>query len=118
MGVIFVIDPGSVTNSFNILSRIWGFALIPDSELAFYPILGSAYMYLVTLFAFMIYKNPVDRFPAVLLINAKLTSAILSFLLFVFGKRYLIYLANGVVDGSIGLAVLYFYNRYGRNTEK
>jgi hypothetical protein len=55
------------------------------------------------------YKNPAERFPSILLANAKLASSFFSFILFIVSGSYLIYLVNGIVDGSLGVLILTLY---------
>jgi ABC-type Co2+ transport system permease subunit len=70
-------------------------------------------MYLVTVLAFLMYKNPENRYFPLLLIHAKLASSLLSLALFLAHSHYLIYLANFVIDGIIGGAVLWMYLKRG-----
>jgi hypothetical protein len=71
-------------------------------------------MYLVAALAWLIFRHPAQRWFTLLLIQAKTMSSLLSFFLFFSGRPYLIYLANGVVDGLIALLFLFFYVRVVR----
>jgi hypothetical protein len=109
VGLVFLLTPESVHNVFNAVTRILG--MIEPTGLGgdFYRILAVAYMYIVTLLAFSMYRYPENRYFLVLLINAKSVSAILSFLFFVFLHPYLIYLSNGIVDGAIAFGLLVLF---------
>jgi hypothetical protein len=107
VGLIFVVFPAAVLHFFNSWSGLFKLPPAPESETGFFLILAVAYMYLVTLLAFMIYRNPKQKIYAQLLINAKLASSVLSFGFFLFQNKFLILLINGVVDGSIGALFLY-----------
>ena len=77
-----------------------------DLESGLFRALAVAYMYVVTSLAWMMYRRPTEPIWPALLAHAKLASAAVSFLLLVLHGPYLAYLANGVVDGAIGAAVL------------
>jgi len=74
-------------------------------------VLAVAYMYLVTLLAFGMARYPQNKLYPLLLANAKLASSIVSFGLYAASQRYLIYMANGIVDGVIAVIVLVMYLR-------
>ncbi len=63
-------------------------------------------MYLVTVLAVMMFRHPESRVYPALLIHAKLASAVLSLALFLVQAHYLIYVANFIVDGCLGILVL------------
>ncbi|MGE5483832.1 MAG: hypothetical protein ACM3X4_02305 [Ignavibacteriales bacterium] len=86
----------------------------PLSGLNFYVVLAVGYMYLVTLLAIAMFLHPRQRVYPLLLAHAKLASAVLSLYFFLARLRALIFLANGVVDGVIGLLALYFYRELGK----
>ena len=77
----------------------------------FFLILATAYMYIVSLMAFFMFKYTENQLPPLLLANAKLASSLLSFGMFIYHQPYLIYFANGLVDGAIGIFVLFLYLR-------
>jgi hypothetical protein len=81
----------------------------PVIGLNFYIILAVAYMYLVALLAFFMYKYPGNMFFPLLLANGKLASSLLSLYMFSFHKPFLILVVNCFVDGLIGVAALIFY---------
>ncbi len=105
-GILFLLVPGSVLSLFNTLSSWWGMAQTPTAGFTFYLILAVGYMYLVTLLAYLMFRHPGNPTFSFLLANAKLASSLLSLALFLFQDHYLIYLANFVVDGLIGITVL------------
>lgn len=110
VGVLFLFWSDGVIVFFNALSSSIGMMVTPVPAVHFYLILAVAYMYLVTLIAFMMYREPGSTQLPLLLANAKLASALLSFGLYCFHTPYLIYLTNGIVDGSLGVVCLYFYS--------
>ncbi len=105
VGLIFLFCAGQVLHLFNILAIQLGLPQSSEEVTGFYLILAVAYMYVVTLLAFLMHRHAENPLPPFLLINAKAASALLSALFFVFHQSYLIYLVNAVVDGSIALAV-------------
>jgi hypothetical protein len=106
IGLIFLVAPARVIFFFNNMSAPFDLPLSPVDGPGFYVILAVAYMYLVSLLAWKMYRHPENRIFAVILVHAKLASALCSFLLFFWQKRYLIYLVNGTIDTLIGIAVL------------
>ncbi len=106
VGLAFLLMPGSVYGLFNGFSRSVGMSEQTGQGLDFYRILAVAYMYLVSLLAYSMYRYPENRYFLFLLVNAKTASSILSFLFFVFLHPYLIYLSNGIVDGAIACGLL------------
>ncbi|KUG02786.1 hypothetical protein ASZ90_019862 [hydrocarbon metagenome] len=109
VGFIFLFMPNDVLNFFNYISKYLNMPLSPVQGINFFLILAVGYMYLVTLLAFFMYRYPEDRRFPLLLVNAKLASSILSFYLFFLHQPYLIYITNGIIDGSIGVLVLLIY---------
>jgi len=115
VGLIFLVMPGGVLRFFNTVSRPLGMAPAPEVGHQFYLILAVAYMYTVTLLAWLMFRQPQNKAYPLLLSHAKLASSLLSFSLFFIHRPYLIYLANGITDGAIGLAVLFIYLRMRQN---
>jgi len=113
VGALFVFWPGEVLGFFNAISRRFGMREGPV-ERSFFGVLAAAYMSVVTLLAWFMYKRPDEKVYPWLLAQAKIASSILSFLMFVLNAPWLIYLANGIVDGLIGLAVLFVFFRVRR----
>lgn len=114
VGLLFLFAPSGVLSFFNMLSGYLGMAPSPEQGISFYLILAVGYMYLVTLLAYFMYRYPQDRRYPLLLANGKLASSIISFYLFILNEPYLIYVANGVIDGFIGLLVLFMYLKMKR----
>ena len=106
VGLCFLLIPGRVLLFFNGVSRPLGFPPAPSSVSPFFIALAAAYMYVVTVLAFGMYRHPESRIYPSLLAQAKFASALLSLILFFAAGRCLILLANGIVDGLIGLAVV------------
>jgi len=111
VGIIFLVAPGGVIAFFNTLSVPLGLRPAPVSGVSLYSALAAAYMYVVTFLAWNMARRPdADIFPR-LLVHAKLASAIVSLGLFAVGRPYLILLANGIIDGGIGVAVEVWFRR-------
>lgn len=105
VGLIFLVIPGPVLGAFNWLSRGLGLPEAPTHGYAFYLALAVAFMYVVTVLAWMMSRRPAERVYPWLLVHAKAASSLLSLLLFAVDDRYLIYLANFAVDGAIAIIV-------------
>jgi hypothetical protein len=108
-GLLFLFIPDRVVTLFNNLSPSLGMGPSPVTGFTFYLILAVGYMYLVTILAFLMFRHPENRYLPMLLAQAKLASSIVSLGLFVFQAHYLIYFANFIIDGVIGIAVMAFY---------
>lgn len=109
VGLTFLFLPHQALIFFNMISPYFGLPQSPADGLGFYLILAAAYMYLVTLLAYLMYRQPHSACYPFLLAHAKLASSVISLYLFLRHQPYLIYIANCGVDGLIGLAALYFY---------
>lgn len=114
VGLTFLFAPEQVLILFNIFSALLGMPQSPVLVPGFYLILAAAYMYLVAVLAFFMYRHPGERIYPMLLAHAKLASAALSLYLFALQQPYLIYITNAVVDGFIGFAALVLYRQVGR----
>ena len=110
VGAIFLFLPGGTLAFFNSLSERVGLAQGP-AEGSFFVVLAAAYMAVVTVLAWRLFRSPGDQASAGLLVLAKLASAVLSLAVFAASARWLILLVNGVVDGALGLAVWAIYLR-------
>ena len=111
VGLLFLISPDSVVLFFNTLSRALGFAETPAPGFSFYQILAVGYMYLVTVLAYFMYKQPENTFFPRLLIYGKSASSLISFFFFLVHLPALLYLANGIIDGSIAVGVYLVHNK-------
>jgi len=111
VGLLFLLIPQRVIDFFNRISPGLGFAETQDSGTGFYLILAVGYMVLVTLLAWLAARHPEDRHFPMLLITGKAASSVLSFAAFMMYGPYLIYLANGIVDGTISLCVLFLFRK-------
>jgi len=114
VGLLFLALPGPVLAAFDVLSRRSGLAAFAAAPDRFWLVLASAYMYVVTVLAWSMYRRPADPVYPRLLAHAKLCSAALSLGLFAVERPHLIFLANGVVDGAIGLVALALWRRCAR----
>lgn len=106
VGLIFLFYPNAVLIFFNSISRYWGWPPSPVQGASFYLTLAAAYMYLVTILAFQMYRHPEEKIYPFLLAQGKLASSVLSIFLFLTDQHYLVYFANFVIDGCIGLVAL------------
>jgi hypothetical protein len=109
VGFTFLFFTNGVLVFFDSIAAHIGMKQSPVQGINFYLILASGYMYLVSLLAYMMYKHPDNHYFPHLLANAKLASSVLSLCFFIAHEPFLIYITNCIVDGSIGLLVLYFY---------
>ena len=111
VGAIFLLLPQRTVKFFNALSQLLGMAPAPVTGLNFFLILAVGYMYAVTVLAVLMARQPRNPVLPLLLAHAKIASSLLSFGFFLFHLPSLIYLANGIVDGAIGILALCFYLR-------
>lgn len=111
VGLLFLCIPGGVLAFFNTLSKPLGLPLAPKESGVIFHALAVGYMYLVTLLAWSMFRQPDSRVYPLLLAHAKIASGIISLLLFVIQNTYLIYLANGIIDSLLGIGVLIIYRR-------
>lgn len=109
VGGIFLIKPAGAFHLFNNFGAQLGLSPLPVQGFGLYHILAVGYMYLVTLLAVLMYRDPGNRIPPILLINGKAASSFLSFFFFMYHCTSLLYLANGIIDGTIALAVFLLY---------
>ncbi len=107
VGLFFLFFPTSVLIFFNSISAYFKLPQSPVQGAGFYLILASAYMYLVTLLAYMMYRYPEQKIYPILLAHGKLASSLVSIYLFLKHQPYLIYFVNFVIDGFLGIAALY-----------
>ena len=106
VGVIFLLAPGAVLSLFDRWSLALGLAGSAGVPEPFFIVLAVAYMVVVTGLAWSMYRDPRDAASARLLVQAKMASAVLSLGMFFLRQPLLILLANGLVDGTVGLLVL------------
>jgi hypothetical protein len=109
VGLIFLFLPEEVLILFNFLSRLFGMTQSPIIAGNFYLILAVAYMYLVAVLAYLMFRQPENQFFPMLLAHGKWASALLSLYLFLSYSPYLIYLTNFFIDGFLGAVALFFY---------
>lgn len=114
VGMIFLFMPKPVLVFFNSISHLWGLPPAPAAGFNFYVILAAAYMYLVTVLAFLMYCKPQEELFPFLLAHGKIMSSLLSLAAFLFHQRYLIYISNFLIDGFIGIVVFYMYYQVKR----
>jgi hypothetical protein len=117
VGLVFLVIPENVLIFFNRISPLFGFMESPVQGVGFYLILAVAYMYLVTVLAYLMYKHPENPSFSFLLISGKSASSILSFIIFIIHYQFLIYLTNGIVDGLIAIGVFLLSRKAHRGKE-
>jgi hypothetical protein len=103
VGLIFLLFPGKVMIFFNTLSRYVEISPSPVEGIGLYLALAVAYMYLMSLTSFLMFRHPENPYFPLLLANGKTASSLLSLLLFAANRPYLIFLINFAVDGVIGI---------------
>lgn len=111
VGLIFFFIPEGTLSFFNTLSRMLSIREMPVTYPEFYLIVSVAYMYVVTIISYIIYRDPGNPLPLFLLANAKIASSVLSLVLVIMNGFYLICFVNFIVDGLIGMVSFYFYRR-------
>ncbi len=111
VGLLFLVLPAGFLAFADALSRRTGLAAFPGPVDRFWLVLASAYMYVVTVLAWAMFRRPADPVYPRLLAHAKLASAALSLGSFALVVPHLLFLANAAVDGAIGLAALALWRR-------
>ncbi|MBP1770063.1 MAG: hypothetical protein H6P96_681 [Candidatus Aminicenantes bacterium] len=107
VGLAFLITPSGVVTFFNRMSAPWGFPAAPVGEPGLYVILAVSYMVVVTALAVGMARQPGNPVFPRLLALAKIASSVLSLGSFALRAGTFVVLVNGVVDGLIGLFVLW-----------
>jgi hypothetical protein len=110
VGGVFLFLPRGMLAFFNGVSHRLGMSPGP-AESSFFGVLAAAYMYVVTILAWSMYRFPGEKIYPLILGQAKLASSLLSFAMFFFQAPWLITLVNGIVDGGLGLVVLMMFLR-------
>jgi hypothetical protein len=110
VGLVFLAVPLQAVGFFNAISLHFGLPEAPTEGASFFLILAVAYMYLVSMLAFMMFRNPENPSYPWLLISGKSASSIVSLLFIIIHGCCLIYIVNAITDGSIALG-LYLLNR-------
>lgn len=105
VGLLFLAVPEGVVGFFNRLSGPLGMPEAPPMGRAFFLVLTSGYMYLVSLLAWLMFRQPENKTFPILLFQGKLATSLLSLGFFLVHRPFLIYLANFCVDGLIAAGV-------------
>ncbi len=105
-GLLFLFRSGQVVAWFDRLSWRVGLSAPPPRFGSLWLVLAVAYMYVVTVLAWGIWRHPAEPLYPRLLAHAKLCSAALSAAAFALTIPHLIFLANALVDGALGLLAL------------
>ncbi|MGA7161483.1 MAG: hypothetical protein WBZ48_10805 [Bacteroidota bacterium] len=109
VGLAFLFLSADILKFFNTTSALVGMQEGAVEGTSIYVVLAVAYMYLVALLTYLMYRDPDNHEYPFLLMNGKLMSGVVSLGLFLAVQPLLIYLANGVIDGSIGLLAMTMY---------
>jgi len=107
VGLAFLIIPSGVIAFFNRMSAPWGFPAAPAEDPGLFVILAVSYMVVVTVLAVGMARQPGNPVYPRLLALAKIASSVLSLGSFALRAGTFVVLVNGVVDGLIGLFVLW-----------
>lgn len=109
VGLVFFLAPGSVATLFEHVSRLLAIPALPagDIQSGLFRVLTAAFMYLVAWLAWMMFRRPDEAVWPAVLAQAKLASATFSFILIVSQGPSLVLVANGVVDGLLGVLALW-----------
>jgi len=113
VGALFLAVPDGIIGFFNRLSGPLGLSEAPPVGHSFFLVLASGYMYLVSLLAWLMYRHPKNSAFPLILAHGKSASSLLSLLFFLTQGRFLIYLANFLVDGLVAGGV-YWLSRARR----
>jgi hypothetical protein len=107
VGIVFLLAPTVALGPIDrfAVSSGWG---LPATGIdgGLFRGLAVAYMYVVALLAWMMFRQPAVPLWPTLLAHAKLASAAVSFILLAVQAPYLVYAANGIVDGLVGVGAL------------
>ncbi len=106
VGALFLFAPRWLFALFNGWSAEVGLATFAGDGEDYFVGLAVAYMYVVTVLAWEMFRAPLDPMPPRLLLHAKGASSILSFGLFSLATPHLAFLVNGVVDGALWIVIL------------
>lgn len=106
VGLLFLLAPGALFALLDDWSARLGLARLPGAGAGYFVVLAVAYMYVVTVLAWRMARDPADPEPPRLLLHAKGASTILSFGMFFLATPHLAFLANGLVDGTLWVALL------------
>ena len=109
VGLLFFVAPDSVAWPFEQLSRLLAIPALPAGDIpsGLFRVLTTAYMYLVMWLAWMMFRRPDEAVWPAVLAQAKLASATFSLILCVIQGPSLVLVANGVVDGFLGVLALW-----------
>ncbi len=105
VGALFLFVPAGIEAAFARLAPALGMGSGPIGT-GLFRILAVAYMSVVAVLAWLMFRRPAEPAFPLLLAQAKLASAGLSAALFLIESPGLLLLANGIADGTIGVFAL------------
>lgn len=118
VGICFLVIPGQVLSAFNRLGDLLGWPASPTDAYTLFLALAAGYMWVVTVLAWRMAREPENGIYPWLLMQAKAASALICLLLFAVQDRYAIYLVNFLVDGAIAVFVWAVALRRGRRLQR
>lgn len=116
VALLFLVLPAEVQRALNWVGSGLDLPPAPVVGLSFYTLLAVAYMYVVTVLAVLVARQPRTAAYAFVLVHAKAASSVLSLALFILQDVYFVYLANFLVDGAVALLVYFLCLRQPRPT--
>jgi len=109
VGSLFLLAPETVLRGINALGRSLGMNESPLHGAGFFSVMASAYMAVVTVLAWRIFRSPfVSAYPF-LLAQAKAASSLFSLGVFFIHRPDFILLLNGIVDGALALLAFWIF---------
>lgn len=109
VGALFLLWPEVPLSGLNSMAGRFGMGVSPVHGTGFYSVMTSAYMAVVAILAFRIFRQPEIPHNSLLLAQAKMFSSLFSFGAFLLHRPDFILLANGFVDGGLALLALFIY---------
>lgn len=109
VGALFLLEPEVPLNGLNSMGDRFGMEVSPLHGTGFYSVMTSAYMAVVAILAFRIFRQPEIPHNSLLLAQAKMSSSLFSFGAYLLHRPDFILLANGFVDGGLALLALFIY---------
>ena len=103
-GLFFLLAPESVLTGLNSLGRSLGMGESPVHGQGFFSAMTSAYMAVVTILSWRMFRFPTLAVHPLLLAQAKAASSLFSLGIFMLHSPYFILLVNGVLDGGLAIA--------------
>ncbi len=119
VGTLFLLGPEVPLRGLNSMACRFGMGVSPLHGTGFFSVMTSAYMAVVAILAFRIFRQPEVPLNPLLLAQAKMSSSLFSFGAFLIHRPDFILLVNGFVDGGLALLAFVIYRsaRLGERTK-